>query len=83
MVTIRMSSTQQPIKTESLPIVTPPLKAKRGKKKAKKIPVQPLEEVVQTDIPCRGCGSVMVDPLDYGYGFCSRACAYGDQQDYY
>lgn len=77
-VTITMSSTQQPIKIQDVPIVTPPLKAKKGKKKAKKIPVQPLE-----DIPCRGCASVMVDPLDYGYGFCSRSCAYGDQQDYY
>ena len=77
-----MSSTQQPIKTEVLPIVTPPLKAKRGKKKAKKIPALPLEPVT-TDIPCRGCASVMVDPLDYGYGFCSRDCAYGDQRDYY
>ena len=71
-----MSSTQQPIKTKDVPIVTPPLKAKKGKK-AKKIPALAL-----TDIPCRGCASVMVDPLDFGYGFCSRACAYGDQRDY-
>lgn len=52
------------------PIKTPPLKAKRVKKKAKLI--------VYEDVLCRaGCGSTC-DPLNYEYGFCSRVCAYGD-----
>jgi len=70
-----MSSAQKP---ENTLIVTPPLKAKKGKKKAKKIPS--ITHVIYEDIPCRGCASVMVDPLDYGYGFCSRICAYGDMR---
>lgn len=80
-----MSSAQQPIKTKDVAIVTPPLKAKRGKKNLKKIPAIAAEtrtEVIYEDIPCGGGCGIMVDPHDFGYGFCSRACAYGDQRDY-